>query len=69
MTVADMQYVIDAFAAAAKRAAVAGCAPCPALALPNSLHFALTKWKFPSRFHRDSRSPRISAPLVPLPDL
>ena len=27
MTAADMQYVIDGFAAAAKRAAVAGCTP------------------------------------------
>ena len=28
---ADMKYVIDAFAAAAKRATVAGCAHCPTL--------------------------------------
>ena len=61
MTAVHMQYVIDAFVAATKRAVVAGCAH-----RPDFSHFALTQ--ISSRFHRGSRSPRISDTLLPIPD-
>ena len=64
MTEADMQRVTNAFVAAAERAAVAGCTPRSMLG--NPVHLALTEGNFPSRFHRDSRSPRVPAPRVPL---
>ena len=41
MTAVHMQYVIDAFVAATKRAVVAGCTP-----RPDFSHFALTQRKF-----------------------